>query len=429
MNNKLDQARTLMYQFKGDMYVFGLDCLSRLGELVGLYGSKAAVIADGFGQEWADPLHQRIIAYLAEAGLKLGGDLIAGARPNAPREDVSRIAEAIRAQGPQVVVAVGGGSVIDATKAAVALVALGDKHPDIEEYFGVAKITEMLRTEGRELLPIVAVQLASGSGAHLTKYSNITDFQTSQKKLIVDEAVVPAGALFDYSLTTTMPRALTMDGGLDGIAHALEVFFGAKGDALDKVRSPATLAIELIVSNIKSACERPGDLTAREALGLGTDLGGYCIMIGGTNGAHLTSFSLVDILSHGRACALMNPYYTVLFAPAIEDQLYTVGEAFARAGYLESDITALKGRQLGLAVAEAMLSLSRDIGFPTTLAEVDGFTDEHIARALSAAKNPQLEMKLKNMPVPLSASMVDEYMAPVLQAAKTGDFALIKDIV
>jgi len=47
---------------------------------------------------------------------------------------------------------------------------------------------------------------------------------------------------------------------------------------------------------------------------------------------------------------------------------------------------------------------------------------------LAAAQNPQLEMKLKNMPVPLSASMVDEYMAPVLQAAETGDFDLIKDI-
>jgi len=428
MNNKLDEAGTLIHQFKGDRYVFGLDCLTRLGELAELYGSKAAVIADGFGQEWAAPLFERITAYLAAAGVKLSGDLIPGARPNAPREDVLRIAQAIRAQKPEVVVAVGGGSVIDATKAAVAVVSLADKHPDIEEYFGVGKVTEMLRAESRELLPIVAVQLAAGSGAHLTKYSNITDLQTSQKKLIVDEALVPPRALFDYSLTTTMPRALTMDGGLDGIAHALEVFFAAKGDVLDKVRPPAMLAIELIVSNIKSACESPSDLMARQALGLGTDLGGYCIMIGGTNGPHLTSFSLVDILSHGRACALMNPYYTVFFAPAIEDQLHDVSRAFARGGYLESDITALTGRQLGVAIAQAMLALSRDIGFPTTLAQVDGFTDEHIARVLAAAKNPQLEMKLKNMPVPLSASMVDEYMAPVLQAAKTGDFALIKDI-
>ena len=66
----------------------------------------------------------------------------------------------------------------------------------------------------------------------------------------------------------------------------------------------------------------PDELSAREALGLGTDLGGYAIMVGGTNGPHLNSFSFVDVLAHGRACAILLPYYTVLLAPAIERQLH-----------------------------------------------------------------------------------------------------------
>ena len=57
-----------------------------------------------------------------------------------------------------------------------------------------------------------------------------------------------------------------------------------------------------------------------------------------------------------------------------------------------------------------------------------GFTDAHIARALTAAKDPQLKMKLENMPVPLTAEMVDDYMGPVLQAAKTGDLSLIRNV-
>jgi hypothetical protein len=52
----------------------------------------------------------------------------------------------------------------------------------------------------------------------------------------------------------------------------------------------------------------------------------------------------------------------------------------------------------------------------------------HIEKALGAAKSPQLEMKLKNMPVPLTADMVDEYMKPVLEAALTGDFSAIKTL-
>jgi hypothetical protein len=57
-----------------------------------------------------------------------------------------------------------------------------------------------------------------------------------------------------------------------------------------------------------------------------------------------------------------------------------------------------------------------------------GFREEHIHRALAAAKDPQLDMKLKNMPVPLNASLVDEYMAPILEAAKTGKFDVIKNM-
>ncbi|MCJ7673517.1 MAG: iron-containing alcohol dehydrogenase, partial [Sedimentisphaerales bacterium] len=155
---------------------------------------------------------------------------------------------------------------------------------------------------------------------------------------------------------------------------------------------------------------------------------GYAIMIGGTNGGHLTSFSLVDILTHGRACAIMNPYYTVFFAPAIEEPLRLVGRIYRQAGLTKADIEKLQGRELGIAVAEAMFELARRIGFPTKLSEVRGFRQEHIERALIAAKDPQLKMKLQNMPVPLTAEMVDEYMRPVLEAAQDGDLSAIKNV-
>ena len=428
MGNKLERARELLREFKGDDYVFGLSCLDQLGRLVAGVGKRAAVVADGFGADWAVPIHERIAASMSAAGVEMAGDLIPGAPPNAPRAEVLRIKSSIAEQRPDVIVVAGGGSTIDAAKCAAAMVVLGARHPGFEEFFGVGKVTAMLEADGARMIPIAAVQLASSSAAHLTKYSNITDPATAQKKLIVDEAVVPARALFDYSVTTTMPKGFTADGGLDGIAHSLEVLYGAKGDVLERVRPIALLSIDLVVNHIKQACENPDDLAAREALGLATDLGGYSIMVGGTNGGHLTSFSLVDVLSHGRACALMNPYYTVFFAPAIGDKLREVGAIFAHAGYLDADLAGLHGRDLGLAVAEAMLALSRDIGFPTKLSEVEGFSDAHIERALTAAKDPQLEMKLKAMPVPLSADMVDDYMGPILEAAKLGDFSLIRNM-
>jgi hypothetical protein len=98
----------------------------------------------------------------------------------------------------------------------------------------------------------------------------------------------------------------------------------------------------------------------------------------------------------------MNPYYTVFFAPAIADALKLVGKICQKAGLTKVDVEKLAGRDLGVAVAEAMFELARRIGFPICLGEVEGFSEEHIERALTAAKNPQLKMKLQNMPVPLT---------------------------
>jgi alcohol dehydrogenase class IV len=181
------------------------------------------------------------------------------------------------------------------------------------------------------------------------------------------------------------------------------------------------------VEYLPKALAAPRDITARQALGLATDLGGYAIMLGGTNGAHLTSFSLVDILSHGRACGMMNPYYTVFFAPAVEAPLRMVAAIYHNLGYMPEDPAGINGRALGLATARAMIAFEKSIDFPATLEEVPGFNDRFIERALAAAKDPQLKMKLENMPVPLTSEMVEEYMGPILQAAKTGNLDLIKN--
>jgi alcohol dehydrogenase len=207
------------------------------------------------------------------------------------------------------------------------------------------------------------------------------------------------------------------------------VVLGAVGKPVyTKMMDVAHETIRLVVQYLERAIKNPNDSEARTALGLATDLGGYAIMLGGTNGAHLTSFSLVDILSHGRACAIMNPYYVVFFAPAVQEPLRMVGQILQEGGLVNANMATLSGRALGLAVAQGMMALSKRAGFPTCLREVKGFADEHITRALAAAKDPQLRMKLENMPVPLTPEMVDEYMGPILYAARDGDLSLIKNV-
>jgi alcohol dehydrogenase len=424
-----ETAATLLKEWKGGSYVFGVNVLDKLGAVSKKYGKRALLVASPSPR--AESLNGRVRTILENAGITIAA-FVPGAKPNAPREDVYRIATYILQFAPDFMVAVGGGSLIDSVKGAIVLAALGkDVTPEIDHYFGAGIVTEAYKSTGKKPLPLVAVETVASSGAHLTKYANITDVAAGQKKLIVDEAVVPSSPFFDYAVTTSTPLGVTIDGAFDAIAHTFEVFCGAKpanADAYAKAQKLAETAIDLVVEYTPKLIKDPANIDAREAIGLATDLGGYAIMVGGTSGGHLTSFSLVDVTAHGTACGIMNPYYAVFYSKAIQPQLKVVGAVFAKHGFIKKDAANLSGRDLAVAVAEGMIAFAKSINGPTKLRDLPAFTDAHITRALSAAKDPQLKMKLQNMPVPLTAADVDTYMAPILKAAASGDLSLIKEM-
>lgn len=411
------EAEKLLREFKGDRYAFGDGALKKVGPYAAELGKRIAIVADTYIK--GGPVAEEIEGSIRSAGAEVI-DTYDGARANAPREDLYRLAFQVTKNDPDGVVVVGGGSTIDAAKASLVLKLYGGL---IDDYFGTGLVTEK---SGGEQIPLVAVQTASSSSAHLTKYSNITDLVTGQKKLIVDESIVPKASVYQYDVSRTMPPGFTKDGALDGVAHCWEVWMGATGKPnYDKISDVAYLGIKLIVENIKDVVADGNDMEARYAMGLGTDLGGYSIMLGGTNGGHLGSFSLVDLLAHGRGCAVLNPYYTVLFSDAIQDQLKRLAPVFETAGCADG-ISKLEGRELAEGVAGGMIALSKSIDFPVSLKEA-GAPHERLEKMIEAAKNPQLKMKLQNMPTPMDADAgdVDKLMAPTLEAAYTGDLSLI----
>lgn len=422
MSDVITHAEHLLGEWKGSGYIHGLGVLSELGPLVGKYGRNALVVIS--------PRHPQLRGQVAESLNAAGVSFTEApaAKPNAPREDVYRLATYLLQRKPDVLVAVGGGSTIDACKAADVLSMLGGAAtPEIDHYFGVGVVGAELKAAGKKLLPLVAVQTSASSGSHLTKYANVTDPVAGQKKLIVDDAIVPTACLFDYAVSAGMPRQVTMDGILDAISHTYEAFCGANESTYALLEEIATTAITLCLQYAPRLMEDLGDLEARRAIGLATDLGGYAIMVGGTSGGHLTSFSLVKLTGHGTACGVMNPYYTVFYSKAIQRQLKTLLPIYASFGYAPEADTQKAGRELAEAMSRAMMRFAKAIGAPTTLKELSGFTPEVVTQALLAAKDPQLEMKLKNMPVAMSAADVDTYMAPILRAAVSGDLSVIKE--
>jgi alcohol dehydrogenase len=429
MNELFGKAQKLLSQWKGQNYVFGRGVLGEVGKLASGFGKNALVVCN---TTYMKPVADAVKASLEKAGVNLAGNtIVPDAGPNAPRVDVYRIETYILQHKPDVIIAVGGGSTIDACKAANFLAALGkDVTPEVDHWFGTGIVSEALKKTGKKLYPLIAVETSASSGAHLTKYSNITDPVAGQKKLVVDDGIVPLYAVFDYDVTASMPIPVTIDGALDSIAHCFEVFSGlpagAPQEKYDLAAAITEAAVELTVQYAPRVIKDPKDMEAREAIGMSTDLGGYAIMIGGTHGPHMTSFSLVYLTGHGTACGLMNPYYAVFFAPAIEKQLRLVGSIFKKYGYIKEDLESLKGRDLGVAFATGMVAFGKAIGAPTALKDLPKWNNGYVDKILTAAKDPQLDMKLKNMPVPLTAATVDEFMGPIFRAAASGDFSLIK---
>ena len=419
MEELVEKARELLLKFKGTRYAFGRGVLAKVGPMTAQLGRRALVVGR-ISSAWFKPTLEKVLSQLDESQVEVAG-VVQGAEPNTPRQDVGRLKAEILEKRPDVIVSVESGSGIDGCKAAAALASFDDIGADLDSLFGAGKVSELCQRTSRTVLPVIAVMTAAGSAAHLTKYSNVTDMASGQKKLIIDEAITPPRAVFDYSLTRTAPVALTLDGGLDGVCHCLEVYLGAKGDKLGEVEEISLSGIELIIRGLKAIMADASDCAARELIALGTDLGGYAIMKGGTNGPHLNSFSLVKYLSHGRACALMMPYYSVFFAPAVEDRIRKVGSIYKELGVIDCSLDGLAGRELGVAVAGGMMAFNRSMGLATKLSEVENLESSVLDKILQAAKKPELESKLGNMPVPIRAETVEKYMGSVLEAAWNGD--------
>jgi alcohol dehydrogenase len=424
MEDIIKLANNLLKDYKGRKFSFGLGCLPDLAQFVLEYGSETLLIISQ--NEWAGSLREEVKNIFDKNKINVTAKT-GTSRENTPKEDVFALADLIRSVKPKSIVCVGGGSAIDCAKAANVLAVLSSDNRNLEDFYGVGKVSEAIRkADGLRLYPLIAVEVAAGSGSHLTKYSNVTDLIACQKKLIVDDAIIPDRAVFDYLTTLTMPAGLTKDGAMDGFSHCLEVYYGAdeKAKNFKLVEEICLSGIELIIDNLPLLVKDLKNEKLREKIGLATDLGAYAITILGTNGAHLNSFSFVDVLAHGKACAILNPYYTVFFSPAIENKLRKISVLYKN--YIKKDLAEIKGKELGIVVARAMIDFSAEIRFPASLGEIKGFSDKHIERALTAAKNPQLKSKLENMPVPLKSGQLDEYMKPVLEAAKMGDFNKIK---
>lgn len=209
----------------------------------------------------------------------------------------------IRQEKPAAVIALGGGSAMDAAKAAYLSAQSGWP---LAEHFGVNRYSERCPDAAADR--VICIPTTSGTGSEATPYSNIVDPAQQVKKLIAERLIVPELALLVPELTDSMPETVTRATGCDALAHSIEGFLNVRADRANPDADGWALeSIRLITENLPRAIADGRDETARRNMCIAATLGGMVIRFKPTGLPHLASYSWFGRLEHGIAVAMLLP--------------------------------------------------------------------------------------------------------------------------
>ena len=259
--------------------------------------------------------------------------------------------EAIRAQylenGCDGFLAIGGGSPMDAAKAAAARVA--KPNTPIGKMAGLMKV--MIK-----VAPIVAVPTTSGTGSEVTMGAVISDHDERHKYAIMDPNLVPKYAVLDPKLTVSMPKFVTATTGIDALTHAVEsyVTWAYNNNASNR---NAEEAVVKIFRNLKRAYEDGNDLEAREAMLIASYKAGLAFNHTGVGYVHAIAHAMGGIYNtaHGLANAVIMPIVLEDYGTAVHPQL----------AHITGVKTTGSDAEKANAFIAAIRQMNREMGLPT----------------------------------------------------------------
>jgi len=231
--------------------------------------------------------------------------------PNPELEDLDSAVEYLRNERPTAVVALGGGSVMDAAKVLAVAVPCNRINP-LANFF-----RRGLDATWGAGLPVVAIPTTSGTGAEVTPFATVWDRSTRKKHSLAGHFMYPTHALLDVELTVSLSREDTLYPGLDAISHALESLWNKHSTPVSTAMSLEALSIA--VEALPQALERPFDMFARERMQQASLLSGLAISQTRTAIAHSISYPLTSYFGvpHGLACSFTLPELLRLNLPML----------------------------------------------------------------------------------------------------------------
>jgi len=369
---KNDNAEPLKIFFPGKL-VFGNGTLAQLpGDILQLKPSRVFIAT-------IEPLKSAISEFvntLEKNKIEVLQDTSIVAEPSLG--DFEKLMKKVTPFNPDVVIGIGGGSVLDIAKLVAAQL---DNEQQLKDYVGIG----LLEVRKKKL---ICVPATSGTGSEVSPNAILVDDADNQKKGIISPFLVPDIVYVDPLLTISVPPAITAATGLDALTHCLEAYTNKFSQSFIDIY--ACEGMRLITANIVTAVKDGSNKEAREKVAMGSLLGGFCLGPVNTAGVHALSYPLGSMfhLAHGLSNALLLPYVMEYNIPAAAKKYADVAIALGCERQADDKSTACAG-------VRKIKELIKACDIPATLKEVNV---PESAIPLMAADAMKIQRLLKNNP-------------------------------
>ena len=339
-----------MYKFMlNETSYHGAGAIKAVPEEIKARGFKKAFVA-------SDPdlvkfgVTKKVTDLLDEAGIEYV--LYSNIKPNPTIENVQTGVAAFKEAGADCIVAIGGGSSMDTSKA-IGIIITNPEFADVRSLEGVAPTKN-------PCAPIIAVPTTAGTAAEVTINYVITDVEKKRKFVCVDSHDIPVVAVVDPDMMSSMPKGLTAATGMDALTHAIEGYI-TKG-AWELSDMFHIKAIEIIARSLRGAVENTTE--GREGMALGQYVAGMGFSNVGLGVDHSMAHTLSAYydMPHGKACAILLPTTMEYNAEYTGEKYKDIAKAMGVEG-----VDGMTQEEYRKAAVDAVKKLGEDVGIEMTL--------------------------------------------------------------
>jgi alcohol dehydrogenase class IV len=326
--------------------LFGAGVRRQIGaEIKRLGASRALLVTDEFMLS-SGPAEE-FKGLIEAAGISCA--VFADVQPDPTDVNVAAGLEALRAAEADVVVAFGGGSVLDAAKMITVLAA---NPGPLRAYRGYHQIP----AAG---IPLIAVPTTAGTGSEATRVAVITDTEHDEKLMILDGHLVPTVAIVDFELSATMPASLTAFVGIDTLTHGIEAYVSALANPLTDAF--ALSCVQLVGRHLEQAWANPDDIEARAGMAMAAYAGGAAFANASVGLVHGMSrpIGAVFHVPHGLSNAVLLPTVTRFSLTGAGRRYARLARVVGFAAEGDDDATAAARMVAGLEALNQRLEVPR----------------------------------------------------------------------